>query len=670
MSDINKEKRKAFSTFRKQLDEQEYRPVNEGAVKAAMEDWMESLPKEVVDEINRKYAAKLALANLTGTGLSKGDPVRKALIQLLDKYKVKPALGDPSRENDISALVMMFNGFFGESAEVSEENFNYGAYGYRIDKDGPNKFILYSLSYNQGSIRFPDGRKGTEIGTFRTKEEAIEKAKLRAEKTHPSARKSSTASVDEDWKSLKKTKADLDAIRKSGKRVSVQHGEGDTLYRVSKPKKSVKEEVEVSEEELTKVGYALVVDNKIVYRGNKKQCLKKAKEYGGLKFGKVFLTQTPKNIGQSWQKEEVNEAEQIDEASDKQKKNKLAHSNEGVKEDTIDEAGLMKLTRLGKAYDRARIGSRGLSNPENKKRLGDAYFSMRDKWLKKREDRIKSGNYSSLGKHTSVLAAAARAKRERKNSVEETAVGEETKKPWLSHMMREVVREAQGTHYALLGKQAVSYDAATEYALWGTPKGETNPFHAKVLLTGRVTNRTSADMEKAKKEAARNGWHDFRVQYFTPGVGAGGSNTKDWAKKKYKAVGEETKKPWLRWSDKMAKVTLNPKTKIGYEIRDVGPGGKSTVVKRENWPKKKNKVKEDTEQVDEVLGDFNQHTLNIARKTVKMNDVFANIMGGMNKTQAHEFLLQHGTSAEKKASKKWLDEYDKVIKTLGGKPRE
>lgn len=37
--------------------------------------------------------------------------------------------------------------------------------------------------------------------------------------------------------SLKKTKADLNAIRASGKRVSVQHGEGDTLYRVSEPKK-------------------------------------------------------------------------------------------------------------------------------------------------------------------------------------------------------------------------------------------------------------------------------------------------------------------------------------------------------------------------------------------------------------------------------------------------
>ena len=54
--------------------------------------------------------------------------------------------------------------------------------------------------------------------------------------------------VSEEWKSLKKTKADLNAIRASGKKVSVQHGEGDTLYRVSKAKKSVKEEAEQIEE--------------------------------------------------------------------------------------------------------------------------------------------------------------------------------------------------------------------------------------------------------------------------------------------------------------------------------------------------------------------------------------------------------------------------------------
>jgi len=66
--------------------------------------------------------------------------------------------------------------------------------------------------------------------------------------------------VSEEWKSLKKTKADLNAIRKSGKRVSVQHGEGDTLYRVSKPKKSVKEEIEQIDEVMTRRHFQQVAD--------------------------------------------------------------------------------------------------------------------------------------------------------------------------------------------------------------------------------------------------------------------------------------------------------------------------------------------------------------------------------------------------------------------------
>jgi len=66
--------------------------------------------------------------------------------------------------------------------------------------------------------------------------------------------------VSEEWKSLKKTKADLNAIRNSGKRVSVQHGEGDTLYRVSKPKKSVKEETEQIDEAMTRKHFQQVAD--------------------------------------------------------------------------------------------------------------------------------------------------------------------------------------------------------------------------------------------------------------------------------------------------------------------------------------------------------------------------------------------------------------------------
>jgi hypothetical protein len=64
----------------------------------------------------------------------------------------------------------------------------------------------------------------------------------------------------EEWKSLKKTKVDLDALRKQGYKVSVQHGEGDTLYRVSKTKsnKPVKKEDSEQIDELndkTKASY-------------------------------------------------------------------------------------------------------------------------------------------------------------------------------------------------------------------------------------------------------------------------------------------------------------------------------------------------------------------------------------------------------------------------------
>ena len=42
-----------------------------------------------------------------------------------------------------------------------------------------------------------------------------------------------------------------------------------------------------------------------------------------------------------------------------------------------------------------------------------------------------------------------------------------------------------------------------------------------------------------------------------------------------------------------------------------------------------------------------QHQLKIAKKTLKMNDVMANIMGGMNKAEARTFLKSIGWSDQK-----------------------
>jgi hypothetical protein len=65
-----------------------------------------------------------------------------------------------------------------ESVEVTEA-FNPADHGFRIDPQG-GKFVLYKLSMNQGSIRFADGRKGTVINTYNSKEEAIAAAKRNA----------------------------------------------------------------------------------------------------------------------------------------------------------------------------------------------------------------------------------------------------------------------------------------------------------------------------------------------------------------------------------------------------------------------------------------------------------------------------------------------------------
>ena len=69
-------------------------------------------------------------------------------------------------------------------------------------------------------------------------------------------------------------------------------------------------------------------------------------------------------------------------------------------------------------------------------------------------------------------------------------------------------------------------------------------------------------------------------------------------------------------------------------------------------------VSEDVEQVDESINESlsvpEQHLLKIARKTVKMNPIMSNAMGGISIKQSHEFLLKNGTSAEKMAAKKYL----------------
>lgn len=48
-----------------------------------------------------------------------------------------------------------------------------------------------------------------------------------------------------------------------------------------------------------------------------------------------------------------------------------------------------------------------------------------------------------------------------------------------------------------------------EYVLWGMPKDSTDRLDEKVLYTQA---KTPAQLDTAKKRAAADGWHSFRVQ--------------------------------------------------------------------------------------------------------------------------------------------------------------
>lgn len=51
-----------------------------------------------------------------------------------------------------------------------------------------------------------------------------------------------------------------------------------------------------------------------------------------------------------------------------------------------------------------------------------------------------------------------------------------------------------------------------EYVLWGTPKGESDALHEKVLITQTGERKPGDRIETVKGLASVDGWHSFRVQ--------------------------------------------------------------------------------------------------------------------------------------------------------------
>lgn len=94
-------------------------PLTEGAMKAAMEDWLEALPKPAVKEffgVQKKFPNPKDKKTVDAKNL-----------EILKKYKVKPLIGDPSHRESLGALsccLDMLVGGQGESVEVDGDQLN------------------------------------------------------------------------------------------------------------------------------------------------------------------------------------------------------------------------------------------------------------------------------------------------------------------------------------------------------------------------------------------------------------------------------------------------------------------------------------------------------------------------------------------------------------------
>jgi hypothetical protein len=88
--------------------------LHEAGVKASMEDWLEGLPKKVVQELKTKHGKTLKKAHDHGM-FSVNDPEREQIRQVLIRNKVQPLMGDRSHGEGASAVLMSFWTFHGDN---------------------------------------------------------------------------------------------------------------------------------------------------------------------------------------------------------------------------------------------------------------------------------------------------------------------------------------------------------------------------------------------------------------------------------------------------------------------------------------------------------------------------------------------------------------------------
>ena len=178
----------------------------------------------------------------------------------------------------------------------------------------------------------------------------------------------------------------------------------------------------------------------------------------------------------------------------------------------IDEAGAAKLARMGYAYDRARVGARGVLNPERKKQMGDAYYKQREKMEANKAKRVAAGTFDK-GRELEALHKKYEIRRA-KNTVKEALIGGQKKLDLNKN------KRLDSQDFAMLRakKKAMSEAKKPMIKIGLNPNKKIGYEVASIGAGGKKTVEKSVDytMPHVRRDTTKKGVNEAKMKIWSP----------------------------------------------------------------------------------------------------------------------------------------------------------
>ena len=178
----------------------------------------------------------------------------------------------------------------------------------------------------------------------------------------------------------------------------------------------------------------------------------------------------------------------------------------------IDEAGAAKLARMGYAYDRARVGARGVLNPERKKQMGDAYYKQREKMEANKAKRVAAGTFDK-GRELEALHKKYEIRRA-KNTVKEALIGGQKK----LDMNKNKRLDSQDFAMLRAKKKAMSEAKKPMIKIGLNPNKKIGYEVASIGAGGKKTVEKSVDytMPHVRRDTTKKGVNEAKMKIWSP----------------------------------------------------------------------------------------------------------------------------------------------------------